>query len=220
MKNVAVVVAHPDDTAVGLGGTALLLAEAGYRVHSICATRGELGLAGKDPRETGERREKEERASCALIPAEPYFLDMIDQDVYASREVCEKVACLLKEISPVAVFTIWPIDNHVDHSATGEITMKAVRRSGIKTEIIFCEESPNQTCLFSPDHYVDISSKIDLKMELIRCHRCQNVNDGLASSALKRAERRGAEAGFSYAEAFKSLAAPDKSLLKILMKRR
>ena len=220
MKTVVIIVAHPDDTAVGLGGTALLLAEAGYRVHSICATRGELGLAGKDPGETGKMREKEERASCALIPAEPHFLDMIDQDVYASREVCAKVAGLLKEIKPSAVFTIWPIDNHVDHSAVGEITMKAVRMSGIKTEIIFCEEQPNQTCLFSPDYHVDISAQIDLKMELIRCHKCQNSRDGMALRALRRAEIRGAEAGCAHAEAFKSLTATGKSILDRLTNRR
>ena len=40
MENIVFIVAHPDDMAYGMGGTAWLLKEK-YNLHILCTTRGE-----------------------------------------------------------------------------------------------------------------------------------------------------------------------------------
>ena len=204
MKNIAIVVAHPDDVAYGLCGTLLQLCTK-YKLHVICATRGERGL--KDAKSMGETaaiREKEEAAAYNRLNAELTFLDLIDREVFADKVNCEKLGVLLTELNPRAVFTIWPIDSHPDHSAISEMTRKALFLTNCKTELYFCEERfGNQTTCFEPDLYVDISDFMELKLEIIRYHKCQNANDSMAQSAIAQALHRGQKCQCEYAEGFK-----------------
>lgn len=71
---VAFVCAHPDDLA-GCSGAAFLLAER-FDVRVIDFTRGEYGLgeAGYRDGSCAKMRMAEERAACAMLGTEPYFL--------------------------------------------------------------------------------------------------------------------------------------------------
>ena len=206
MDTVIFIVAHPDDMAYGVGGTAMLLKEQ-YRLHVLCATRGERGTT-LPMVETAAIREKEEIAACSLLDAELTFLNMIDREVFAGKEICTEVAGILKEEQAKAVFTIWPIDSHPDHSGISEITKKAVWLAGIETEFYFMEESlPSQTSHFNPDIFVDISAVMEQKLELIRCHKCQNSGGRMAEAALRQFSFRACQMGngAGYAEGFKTI---------------
>ena len=207
MKNIVFVVAHPDDMAYGMGGTAWLLKDK-YNLHVLCATRGERGLPGVcTMQETAMLREKEERkASSELLGAKITFLDRIDREVFADKLTSEKVAAILTELKPAAVFTIWSVDAHPDHSAVSELTKKAIFLSELDCELLFCEERMNsQTSQFSPDIYVNISSVIENKLEMIRCHECQNFDDVMAQWAIRQSGARGMESRVDYAEGFKTI---------------
>jgi LmbE family N-acetylglucosaminyl deacetylase len=204
MDSIVFVVAHPDDVAYGMGGSALLLKNK-YKLHVVCATRGERGLEGSCMAETAAIREKEEANACKLLNAELTFLDLIDREVFADKANSEKLGRIIECIDPVAVFTIWPVDSHPDHSAISEMTGKALFLTGKKPELYFCEEQGGfQTRHFVPDIHVDISDVMDEKLEVIRCHKCQNSNDTLAQNNLVQFKRRGRECGCGYAEGFKS----------------
>lgn len=205
MRTVAVVVAHPDDVAYGLGGTLLRLGKS-FHLHVICATRGERGRTGlKSMAETAAVREMEERAACERLGADLTFLDLIDREVFADRNNSEKLGGLLKSLNPCAVFTIWPVDSHPDHSAISEMTVKALFLTGLNPELYFCEESFGlQTTQFEPDIYVDITAVMEDKLELIRCHKCQNPNDNMAREAAVQAAHRGRNCRCGYAEGFKT----------------
>ena len=43
MDSILFIVAHPDDLAFGMGGTALLMKDK-FKLHIFCATRGERGM--------------------------------------------------------------------------------------------------------------------------------------------------------------------------------
>jgi len=207
MENIVFIVAHPDDMAYGMGGTAWLLKEK-YNLHVLCATRGEKGLRGiKTEQETAAIREKEElAASSNLLGANVTFLDRIDREVFADKVTSEKVAKILIELNPVAVFTIWPIDAHPDHSAVSELTKKAIFISELDCELLFCEERLDcQTSQFQPDIYVDISSTMEFKLQMLRTHVCQNPNDKMAKSAIKQSGARGMKRNVEYAEGFKNI---------------
>ncbi|HEX2950233.1 MAG TPA: PIG-L deacetylase family protein [Armatimonadota bacterium] len=203
MENVLIIVPHPDDVAFGMGGTALQLKDR-YHLHVLCATKGERGVRGQDMAVTAAIREKEEAAACTMLGADLTFLGLIDGDVYADRVVCEQVAEEVRKIQPVAIFTIWPIDSHPDHSAISEITRKACRLAAFTGELYYMEEGMgDQTTCFHPDIYMETTHVYDERLGLLRLHACQNVGDGLVKAAITREQYRGNECGCQYAEGFK-----------------
>jgi LmbE family N-acetylglucosaminyl deacetylase len=202
VKSILFVVAHPDDVADGMGGTAFILKDK-YRLHVLCATKGERGCPEWTLEKTVEVREKEERKACGLIDAKVHFLGKIDGEVFADGETCRQVAGFITELDPVALFTIWPVDNHPDHSAISEISRKAVCIAGRPIDIAYCEEGDAQTSHFTPDVYVNISDVIENKLEMIRCHQCQNRDDKMAQEFLRQTIRRGEESEFPHAEGFR-----------------
>ena len=204
MKSILFVVAHPDDVAFGMGGTALLL-KGKVELHVICATKGERGVFGKSLAEAGAIREREAMEESRRLGAQLYFLDRIDKEVFADRETSQKVADLIIAIDPVAIFTIWPVDTHPDHSAISEVAKKGIFLSGKDPELIFSEEGADQTSHFKPDMYVDTATVIDQAMELIRVHKSQNRDDEIAQACLEKSLLRGKESGYPHAEGFMTL---------------
>ena len=141
-----------------------------------------------------------------MINAGLFFLDKIDMNLEASEDVFERASEIIKRINPRAIFTLWPIDCHPDHSAIYEITRKALRLAEKKVELYFCEEGFGiQTTAFSPDIYVDISDVMEEKINMLRMHECQNINDRLVNFILKQNEYRGLEVSCKYAEAYKMI---------------
>lgn len=83
MIRLVCIVAHPDDETMLCGGTLAALADYGFEIHVLCATRGEGGELGEPPlgnrQELGQIREGEMRCACqALGVASLAFLDYID----------------------------------------------------------------------------------------------------------------------------------------------
>ena len=204
--NVVYITAHPDDSSNAMGGTALLLKDT-CDLHVLCATRGERGISGKTYEEAGAIREKEEAAACALMGAQLTFLGAVNGQLFADQAMCEKVAGILTELRPTAVFTLWPINEHEDHTAVYEITVKALMLSGLQgtTELLMGENDiGGQTNQFTPDVYTDISGVIEQKRELVRCHQSQYPTDERRQYVIQRNVFRGRLARCEYAEAFKS----------------
>lgn len=190
-----------------MGGTAWLLKDA-CCLHVLCATKGEHGIRGKSPGEAGAIREKEQAAACRLLGAKLTFLGRMDSELYADKGICDEVARLLGRLKPVAVFTLWPINEHPDHTAIYDITIRAMRAAGIygNTEVYLSENAiGTQTNQFCPDIYVDISDVTEAKRALVRCHRSQNPNADKVEDVIERNRLRGILAGCEYAEGFKTL---------------
>ncbi|MFB3893835.1 MAG: PIG-L deacetylase family protein [Phycisphaerae bacterium] len=206
MKSILFVVAHPDDVAGCAGGTAILLRKK-YALHVACATKGERGCPDRwSMAKTAAIREKEEAAACRMLGASLTFLGQIDAEVFASREACEQLAGIIRKLRPAAVFTLWPIDAHPDHAAVSIMARKAMKLAGSKAELVFFEAYfRSQASQFDPDMYVDITSVIERKMALVRCHRCQNVRGRLEKGMREQNSFRGGQAGVPYAEGFKTV---------------
>ena len=212
--NIAVVVAHPDDLAHAMGGTAWLLKDR-YQLHVFCASRGERGYVDPQGRkgldkprspEVAALRSDEEAAACSLLGADLAFLDQANDEICADRPLIQSLAQSLTALSPVAVFTLWPI-NVPDHVAVSAATIQALRRAGIfhTTELYFFENGMGgQTNQFIPDLYVNITDVIERKRELVRCHRSQNPDEAAVAEVLERNVIRGQFARCDYAEPFKT----------------
>lgn len=209
-RSIVFVVAHPDDLAHGMGGTALLLSRH-YALHVICASRGERGyrwtgpgLAPPDPA-LAARREAEEQAACDLIGASLSFLGLPDGEIYAEREAVERVAARLAEIRPVAVFTLGPQEKP-DHAAVYLLALQALYHANLfwETEMYMpMREGETRGGTFA-DLYVNVSEVAELKRAMISCHRSQNPD----AAAVERVFNRGVLLGklclCEHAEAFLS----------------
>lgn len=210
MDSIVFVVAHPDDLAYCMGGTACLLKDK-YKLYDLCLTKGVRAFSDEPDQNLGLIRAKEEEAACKIINAELKFLDLVDGYVYADRQICESVAEIFKSIQPMAVFSLWPVDSHQDHAAVSEISRKALQIAKLKAEFYMAEASMfSQTSQFHPDIYVDISEIIEKKIEVIRCHESQNrptaySKYSLEELCLRQFSFRGAECGCKYAEGFKTM---------------
>lgn len=204
---IAFIVAHPDDVAHAMGGTAWLLKQK-YKLHVFCATRGEYGIQGLPPEDAGRIREKEEAAACALLDADLMFLDQLDAHLCAGEELCRRVSVELKRLRPKAVFTLWPVNRHIDHVAAHFIAVRAIHMAGISsdTELYMAENAIGViTRQYDPDILVDISGVIEEKKQLIRCHASQNPREGNVLDVLERNKIRGWFCDTAYAEAFKTM---------------
>lgn len=206
-ENILIITAHPDDWEDGMGGTAYLLSKE-YNIHVIIATKGERGLEsqGKTFDETTPIRIKEAQNACDKIGAKLHFMGKIDQEVHADNQGIDQVVELLEELDPKIIFTMWNVEI-ADHAGAGAIAIQALYRTKMiyDREVYFFEASRGyQTNHFNPDIYVNITSVIDKKMELIRCHVCQNPNDDMAMHHKETNKFHGDVARSNYSEGFKT----------------
>jgi LmbE family N-acetylglucosaminyl deacetylase len=135
------------------------------------------------------------------------FLGAINGQLYADKAMCEKVAAILTELQPTAVFTLWPINEHEDHTAVYEIAVKALMLSGLRqtTELLMGENDiGGQTNQFIPDIYVDITDVIEQKRQIVACHRSQFASEERLDHVIQRNVFRGRLARCEHAEAFKT----------------
>ena len=171
-ERIVVVPAHPDDL-IPCFGTCLLSKDI-FEWHVIEFTHGERGMGEQGYRDgsTKKVRMAEESAVCKELGAQVHWLDEIDGEAYACRETCERLAELLKELKPRAVFAHWPVDIHGDHAMAGVAVQKALFLAGLSPELYFIEQE-YQAKRFVPDQFVDITDVMEQKCQLIRLYKCQ-----------------------------------------------
>lgn len=137
LRRALIVAAHPDDADFGAGGTAALLAEAGWTVRYLVLTDGSKGT--EDPAITTDeliatRRREQEAAAGHLGVADCRFLPFVDGELAPSRAALGAVVREIREFRPFAVYTHDPepvvieagFINHADHRATGLLAVDAV----------------------------------------------------------------------------------------------
>lgn len=144
--------AHPDDEAIGTGGTMAAAAAAGHRVVLVVATRGERGEVAPDVLADGEmlweRRITETMASAALLgAARVEFLGYIDSGMMGEPtndfpycfwradvdHAANRLAAILLEES-ADVLTVYDDHGgygHPDHIQVHRVGVRAARSAGV-----------------------------------------------------------------------------------------
>ena len=175
--------AHPDDIISSLGTCLLLRGK--FEIHVVDFTHGERGLGEEGFRDgsTKAKRIAEEESVMAALGAHLHWLDQVDGDSWVTPATCRKLADLIGELKPRAVFGHWPIDIHMDHMMSAATLQKAARMTGYAGEYYFFEESYDSKG-FPAVHYVDITSVAEEKRRLIRLYACQNEKDGMCEEEM------------------------------------
>jgi len=113
---IVVLAPHPDDEAIGCGGTLRLAALGGAEVHCLLMTGGELGDAAGAPGETARVRRAEMQACAGLLGLTAvHELSGRDQRLAGRPELVDEMRNYLLELQPVALFLPFYMDAHIDH---------------------------------------------------------------------------------------------------------
>jgi LmbE family N-acetylglucosaminyl deacetylase len=115
--------AHPDDEAYLSAGLMAMANDAGQRVVTVTATRGEAGTDDPGtwpPRRLGRLREAELHASLAALGVtEHHFLDYVDGTLtdVDQVEAVGRLATLVHDVQPDTIVTFGPegLTGHTDH---------------------------------------------------------------------------------------------------------
>ena len=213
-NNIAVVVAHPDDEALGMAGTIIKHVNSKDSVFVIILSKGEDSK--KNQKDKNKNRVKNAEKWCKFVGANLFsFYDFPDQRLDEVPEL-DIVKCLendFKKIKPDIVYIHHLGDINKDHTVSAKSALVALRPMGSKTPEIRSFETPSSTdqapyvndFLFLPNLYISIDKYWHLKEESLNIYK-KELNDAphpRSIEAIKAlAIKRGAESGFIMAEAF------------------
>jgi len=191
--------AHPDDIEHGCGGTLIKLAEKGVDTYLCIATFGDAGG-------NADTRKNEQESAASFLKAKRIFWGNIeDTKISLSKDLIDFLDSIIAEIQPDEIYVNWPEDTHQDHMNLSRATMVAARYT---KRVLFYEAYTSRN--FDPDFFVDISSVMKHKINLMQCHRSQieKISPAyidMVESMQAVGRFRGFQGNVEYAEGFKLL---------------
>lgn len=204
--NILVIAPHPDDEAVGPGGSLCLHAARGDRLSAVFLTSGELGLKQLPCERAWQTREAEARKAAKILGIESlHFLRLPDwcmgNDVPRAAKALQPV---LKKERPELIYLPHPDDGHPDHQASLPVLRAALGAAGIKAPELRGYEV--WTPLVAHDVVQDITAVMSRKLRALRAHRSQLTEFDYVRAVRGLNAYRGVLcAKCDYAEVFRSL---------------
>lgn len=180
------IVAHPDDLEYGCASAIATWTDAGREVAYVIATRGEAGIDTLEPAESGPVREREERASAAVVGVTSVeFLDHRDGVIEYGLTLRRDIAAAIRRHRPELVITLNPDDtwggtywNTPDHRAVGRAVLDAAGDAGNRWIFPDTDAAPWKGVRWvavagtdSPTHAVDVTDGLERGVRSLMEHR-------------------------------------------------
>ena len=213
------VVAHPDDAELLCAGTLARAAADGAAVGICALCQGDKGQTEPPTPDLVSVRRQESAAAAALLGAELLFGDFPDAQLFDAPETRNRLVQLVRQFRPTLLLAHASSDYHADHRAASALTEAASWFSaspGHVTESAPLKEPPSLWWMdtvnmsdFEPEFFVDVSSYVDLKQQMLKCHKSQLSRGDNASFfpleqlMLQQYSARGIQSGVEAAEAFR-----------------
>jgi len=214
IERVLVVTAHPDDCDFGAAGTIALWTAKGIKVSYCICTNGDQG--GEDPNVPREempkiRQHEQRQAGQVVGVSDITFLNYRDGWLVPTIELRKDIVRQIRISKPDRMIIQSPERNwdrlfasHPDHMAAGEAAIQAVypdSRNPFAFEDLLKVEGlqpwrVKEVWVMSsqnPDHFVDISSTFDKKMQALHSHVSQTAhNENLENMVREWGEKNAA----------------------------
>jgi LmbE family N-acetylglucosaminyl deacetylase len=228
MPNALAVFAHPDDIEFVAAGTLLQLKRAGWEIHYLNLSSGNLGSATLPAAETRDLRRDEAQRAAEILGAHWHPPLGEDLEITYNIELLRQLAAVVRQVKPTVVLTHSPVDYMEDHTATARLTTTAAFARGmpnfvtdphvkhIEEEVTLYHAQPHLNRdplgeLVRPGLFVDVSSVMDTKRAALSAHESQKAwldeTQGM-DSYVKTMEELGREVGqmsgrFEFAEGWR-----------------
>jgi LmbE family N-acetylglucosaminyl deacetylase len=211
MNKALIVVAHPDDEALGCGATIAKHTKNGDKVQVVFVADG------FSSREVGSNRcNSAKNASKILGCISPIFFEFSDNklDTIALLDIIKKIEQVIESFQPSIIYTHHFGDLNVDHQITHRAVMTACRpQPNFCVKEIYSFETLSAThwqsssmgYIFNPNYFIDATEFMDLKIKALECYN-NEIRDFPHSrsyeSVKNLAKFRGSIIGVQGAEAF------------------
>ena len=218
--NVLAITCHPDDFEIYCGGTLLKCKERGDTVTVCHVANGNMGHMVIEPDELREIRLEEARRSAQMAGFRICTCDIGDLTIRAEdTNLHDKLVKVIRDAKPDFIITHAPDDYMTDHIAVSELIFKASFSATVPhyrpdlgeaaklTPIYYCDNDCLLRC--EPEEYVDITSVMEKKLEMLSCHESQIKwlydHDGcdILDDVRTMSRLRGIQCSRKYAEGFR-----------------
>jgi LmbE family N-acetylglucosaminyl deacetylase len=187
---VLAITCHPDDMEMMMGGTLLLLKQAGCVIHHINLANGSVGSAHLPPMEIAAIRREEARKAAALLGSIVHESLVDDLEVFYTQDLIRRVTALVRQVKPDIVLTQSLEDYMEDHMNTARVASTATFLRNVPSY----RSVPDAPAVFEdamlyhatphilsdmmrrpivPEVYVDITAVMEAKEKMLACHASQ-----------------------------------------------
>ena len=227
---ILVIVAHPDDEVLGMGGTIKKFTKNGDKVKIVVmatgiAARRSTNFQNNTKYQINERdqktikkqireiRSQSKKAAKILGVNDIEFLDFPDNemDTVSNIKITKAIESIINKFKPSKIFTHSHADINIDHRLIYEATITATRpNSKNNVEEVYSFEIPSSTewffpTTFQPNVFIDISKEIQNKLKAMSAYKTelQKFPHPRSIESLEHISRRwGSVSGFLAAESF------------------
>lgn len=197
IKEILVILAHPDDPEFFLGGTVARWVAEGHTVRYVLLTKGEKGAVDESisPGELSVLRVQEQIDAANVLGVKSVeFLDYLDGEIFPDLEMRQQIVRVIRKYRPNILVTCDPdllfprLDsiNHPDHRYTGQVVLDAVFPAAgnrrFFPELIeegFIHHEVDEVWLSlteRPNIFLDVTKYWQVKIAALRCHKSQIVD--------------------------------------------
>ncbi len=173
--SILIIVAHPDDEIVGMGGTLLKYLDEGKSIIEIIFTKGELSHPHFKEEVISDIRKKEmEKMAKKIRIKEVIFLD--SKEGYIKEEIkmiIPEVKKYIKKYNPEKIFTLSSSETHPDHRDVNKIVLDVVDSINKKYPVYTFNIWTIPKVIQNPIIYIDISKYFWRKMKIMKEYRSQ-----------------------------------------------
>lgn len=216
---VLLVVAHPDDETIGVGGSIYKHQIDGDTVVAISMTNGVSSRPESHENDAKVRLDAASEASSILGFKWLQHFQFQDNamDKHPLLDIIRAIESVKARINPTVVYTHSGADLNIDHRITLSAVATAFRplpgeackeirlfETSSATDFGFIALSPP----FTPNLYIEIENYWNVKEKALKCYQCELRDYPHSRSVINirhRASVRGAEVGLGMAEAFQTL---------------
>lgn len=218
-QNILIIVAHPDDETIGMGGTIAMHSGNGDSVFCVSLTDGLGSRKFASPKQITLRKKAAESAAKILgfRWVEHHNFPDNAMDSVPLLSIVKIIENIKKKTKPDVIYTHSCSDLNIDHQIVCKATMTAFRP---QTNETFCEirtiEIPSSTDFghakvtgtFSPNLFISIDKFWKQKLEALQCYDIEIKEFPHSRSYFgieNLANLRGNQVGLKKAESFQIL---------------
>ena len=190
MPSAIAIAAHPDDIEFVMAGTLLQLKAAGWDIHYLNVSTGNMGSTVMSADQTARVRRKEGQAAARLLGAKWYPSLCDDMLVFYNEKNIRRLTAVVRAVRPSVVLTHALADYMEDHMTVARLTVTAAFSRGIPNFRSIPQRAPDLTpCVIyhamphglrtplrevvTPEIFVDTAGVHETKLASLACHASQ-----------------------------------------------